>query len=85
MPSHLRVVLDWVAFLLNAQEDLDLHLILVCGCYDWSFLFFCWVSAGKFLSSTPVPATTPLLHFSLQFIIDHFIQYYIIHAVDIVI
>jgi len=41
MGSHLKVVLDWVAFVLNAPEDLDLHLILVYGCYDGSFLFFC--------------------------------------------
>jgi len=41
MGTHLMMVLDWVAFLLNAPEDLNLHLILVCGCCDGSFLFFC--------------------------------------------
>jgi len=85
MGTHIRMVLDWVAFLLNAPEDLDLHLILVCGCCGGSLLFFCWVSACKFLSSTPVSVTTPFLHFSFQFITDHFIQYYVIHAVDSVI
>lgn len=85
MGTHIRMVLDWIAFLLNAPEDLHLRLILVCGCCDGSFIFFCRVSAGILLSSTPVSATTAFFHFSFQFIIDHFIQYYIIHAVDSVI
>lgn len=85
MGTHVRMVLDWVAFLLNASEDLHLRLILVCGCCDGSFIFVHWVSAGKLLSSIPVSATTSFFHFFFQFIIDHFIQYYIIHAVDSVI
>jgi hypothetical protein len=67
MGTHIRMVPNWVAFLLNAREDLHLRLILVCGCCGGSFIFVHWVSAGKLLSCTPVSATSSFFHFFFPF------------------